>query len=369
VIQHLGQHAVGATEVFRVIRRDGFELLLTTHDRALEFEGRTYEPATLAAVSADRREAALRIGSQDVYGFVDGTKVLVSDMLTHAYRGAEVRMARLDFRMPWLTYERHRRWIRTLVRSGSQWTATLEARTAQLYEPQATRFGGNWQGPCPYELGGPFCKKDIAPWVFLAQVVTVVEPRSTVRFATDHIPANNPVTAQPFADNFYRDGSVEWLFDNAAGAPWTGLTTTTLTDSTQSWTVDEHAGKTVVIIRFAPAIVHAYRTILSNTVDTLTFASIGTTTSPVGTYTIVEASPLAGSVSPVVRHEHSTREFEFLLPTQRDIGIGQWALISPGCDGLRPTCRDKYDNLDNMGGDPFAPSGQDILVPPDEPAQ
>lgn len=74
----------------------------------------------------------------------------------------------------------------------------------------------------------------------------------------------------------------------------------------------------------------------------------------------------AGHVSAIYGYTHSTRECDFLMPTPKPIQVGDVGVASPGCDGLLTTCRDKFANQLNFGGDPFAPSASQIIEPVEE---
>jgi hypothetical protein len=54
------------------------------------------------------------------------------------------------------------------------------------------------------------------------------------------------------------------------------------------------------------------------------------------------------------------------VPTLYPIVVGDTAILRVGCDGLFSTCRDKFDNALNFGGDPFAPSAQKLIEPPED---
>ena len=75
----------------------------------------------------------------------------------------------------------------------------------------------------------------------------------------------------------------------------------------------------------------------------------------------------AGHVSAIVGYEHATRQCELLFPTPKPIQVGDVGIAKPGCDGLLTTCRDKFANQLNFGGDPFAPSASQIIEPVEEP--
>lgn len=353
MLQRLPLHTHTTTEVHKITRTDGDVLRLTSHDRDIWFDNELYKSTILQASSADRREAALRAGDQELYGYVDGESVLSSDLLTYAYRGARVETSVIDFVRPWLIYGQHTRWVRNITRSGSRWTAQVEGRTAQLDRPNAQRFGGSWHKECPYQLGGEYCKKDVSQWTFIAQVSAVSMARS--RFDLSYRPSES--------DNFYRDGSIEWLYsEGTTPAAWDALTSTTLTDSSESWVVDEHVGKHVVAVGSSSSTYSAL--ITSNTATVLTFEALGGSPTP-GTYTIAGDSDKLGASSPIISDIAATNRIDLLLPAPRAIAAGEWVRVHPGCDGLISTCHAKYDNVENHGGDQHAPSGHQIIEQPD----
>lgn len=55
-----------------------------------------------------------------------------------------------------------------------------------------------------------------------------------------------------------------------------------------------------------------------------------------------------------------TQTIELLVDTPFDISVGDKLSISPGCDKLLATCRDKFDNVLNFMGEPYVP-GNDVL--------
>lgn len=268
-------------DLVAITRTDGEVARFTNHDRTVTFLGTQFVPVTFAGMSAERREAALRSGNQELYGVIDGNYVLLPDLLGDLYRGAEVAHVVTDWSRPWLWVARHRKRIRNVNWTGTQWVATLESQAQIMTRPAGGRFGGVWAPPCPYKLGGPGCGRDISAWeIPTATVQTVVDSRMVVRFSVASWPGT-------WVDDEYRDGEVEWLTGDNAGV-----------------------------------------------------------------------------VSPIVRYVHSTREVELLLPTKFRIQVGDTAIGRVGCNGLATTCKDKFDWLDNHGGDALQPSAAKIVEPP-----
>ena len=49
------------------------------------------------------------------------------------------------------------------------------------------------------------------------------------------------------------------------------------------------------------------------------------------------------------------------IPFPYVVSPGETATVYEGCDGMRETCRDRFDNILNFDGEPFAP-GLDKVV-------
>jgi uncharacterized phage protein (TIGR02218 family) len=359
--------------VIKITRRDGFVLRVTDHDRTITFDNEKYRPIIVGELSAERREAALRSGDQEARGIVDGAIVTIPDLLGNLYRGAEVKDVILDWSNPRHIPVRHRKWIRAVNWTGSQWVGVMEARTQVLQRPAGGRFGGVFTQGCLYKLGDPLtCKRDISIGVVGPQglafsgagvkVQTIVDTLMKVEFYTATLAGSIP-------DDFFREGEFEWKWALAVvtGTNTATTTSTTLTDGTKTWTVNEHAGRDVRILSAAGGFVSGtkWARIVSNTSTVLTFATqanmsgLGAGTN----YDICGPSVNIGLISPIAYYTHATRYVEFLLPTTFPIVVGDSGIIRAGCDGLTGTCKEKFDNLLNHGGDPFAPSANAIIEP------
>ena len=198
----------------RIRAIEGTELLFTDHDRPLTVEARTYNPAGMAGVSADRREGGLRAGDQEVRGLLDGSTITLPQMHQERFRGATVHVLVVDWARPHIVYSRHTRVITTVVFDGSSFVGTLEGVTQHLTRPTGGRFGGHFSQTCQYELGNTFCKADISgETVSNAVAGTVVDPYLKVQWTTGSF--GPPSAAQ--VDGYYRDGSIVWKTGDNVG--------------------------------------------------------------------------------------------------------------------------------------------------------
>lgn len=267
----------------KITRRDSFKLRFTDHDRALTFEGELYEPITFAGMSAERREAGLRSGNQELYGIIDGVSVLLPDLLGYKYRDAEVAHVLTDWRYPWLAVARHRKFVRNVTWNGAHFVATLEGRSQRLSRPAGGDLSGSWVIKCPKKLasttGDHPCLADISAWTKAAATVNAVAGKLDLGFSTVGFGGT-------YVDDEYRDGEAEWI-----------------------------AGDNV------------------------------------------------GHISAIVGYVHASRSIKLLRPTPFPVQIGDQAIVRVGCDGLPGTCKTKFSNYVNFGGDPLAPSSSQIIEP------
>jgi uncharacterized phage protein (TIGR02218 family) len=350
-----------------VHRRDGTVMRLTDHDCVLEHGGYEWRPTRAAAMSAERREAGLRSSNQEAYGILDGLEVRVPDLQGDLYSGAMVENIVVDWAMPWVAFARHRKWIVEIEWEGSKWKATLDGRASQMQQRTGGRFGGAFTRTCPYQLGGQFCGVDMAVDAGFAhagaRVASIEVPAMIVAFDAATWPGT-------YEDDWFRDGEIQWLWAAAdeSGTATATTTLTTLTDSSKTWTPDEHVGKYVMMLTGAGGPVidgSSYAIITANTADTLTFAGGVGATHAIGThYDISPPCANAGMASPIAGYQHGTRRVSLLIPTAFPIAVGDGGIYRAGCDGLKGTCKTKFSNLDRFGGDPFAPSVAEILEPP-----
>ncbi len=343
----------------KLTRTNGEAVYMTDLDRALTFEGATYRPIVFAGMSAERREAAMRSGNQEAYGIIDGDYVVLPDLLGDRYRGAEVAHVITDFQLPLLVVARHRKWVRSVTFTGSAFVATLEGRTQVLTRPAGGRFGGFFTTVCPYKLGGVYCKKVLTgdDVQYGVRVATITKQRMSVT-------TTSATWSASLDDDYFRDGEMawRWALPVETGQATAGITLTTLTDSGQAWTVDEHVGRECRILSGAAGRVVDYMRISANTATTLTFD--GNNTYASGThYDVAGFCDNLGHVSPIAKYVDGTRAIELLFPTPFPIAVGDSGIVKVGCNGLKTTCKDKFSNLDNFGGDAEAPSAGKVVKP------
>lgn len=324
--------------LFRVTRTDGVILRFTDHDRTVTLDGYEYFPAALASITAERRESDLRASNQEARGIVDGTTILIPDLLGNKYRGAKVEQFLVDWRRPWVWHYKATKRIRMMSYDGSGWVATLEGLTSQLQQPVGGRFGGTHSQQCTYTLADPnTCRADIADDLIYdpTTLVTVSAGTTAILIAV----AGTPWTTDQWAGYYFhlRSGaqrgkerrvvsntsSVLRLDDALDAAPAAGLT---------GWLGRGPAVDTIVSQRMEFTLSAASFPTASSYVDN--FFRDGEIEWMTGNN--------VGTISPIVEYETGTRTLRLLLPTPFDIQSGDRGILRPGCDGLIGTCFTKF---------------------------
>lgn len=340
-----------------VKRTDGVWMYWADHDRPIVFEGKTYQPAHFVGMSNERREVGLRTADQEMHGILSssGDAMSVPDLLGHKYRGAEVWAVETDWRYPRRAIARTYKRVRGIRFDGLKWVAALESIASVLERNSGGRFNGVQTFECGYIYGGPYCRKDYSADVRKgAKVATVTDARLTFTIGAASFPG-------AFADDWFRDGEIEWLWATAVDSGNATATATSLTDGSKSWTVDEHVGRYLLVLDGVDGQWKDYALITANTATVLTYETLpGTPPYAAHDYEICPRSANHGKISPIIRHVNATREIELTLPTGADIAVGDRGDLRPGCNGLFTSCQAR-GNSDNFGGNHLQPQPGDVL--------
>ena len=188
---------------WRVARRDGVTLGLTTHDNDLWFDGVCHRAAPGMVPSAIRRSADFEPDSAEVQGALSHDSIAAADLAMGRYDGAAVQIGLVD----WESLERHviyRGTIGTVAEEAGAFTATLVSRKAELQRDPVPRTSPS----CRAVFAGPGCNLSPARFGRLARIV-----------AFD--PATNAVALSGTASlTEFVGGHLRWL-----DGPLAGITT------------------------------------------------------------------------------------------------------------------------------------------------
>lgn len=190
-----------ATATFwRIDRRDGVTLGLTSHDRDLWLGGVLHRAAPGMLPSAIRRSAGFAPDSAEVQGALTHDSLSAADLAAGRFDGAAVAIGIAD----WETREHavlYRGEIGALAEQAGRFTAELRSAKAELEADLVPRTGPT----CRAAFCGPGCTLSAARFTHEAMLETVDPAASRVTFT------GGPAFAA------MREGSLRWIDGPHAG--------------------------------------------------------------------------------------------------------------------------------------------------------
>lgn len=153
--------ASGATTLcwcWRLTRRDGVRLGFTDHDRALTFDGMTFEATAGFTASEIRDAVGLGVDNLEVESALSSGRLSDDDLAAGLYDDAEVEIFRVDWQAPANRVLMRSGSLGEVRRSGLSFTAEVRGLAHYLQQP-----GGRlYQYACDADLGDQRCKVDLA---------------------------------------------------------------------------------------------------------------------------------------------------------------------------------------------------------------
>lgn len=143
---------------WRLDRRDGVSIGLTSHDRDLLAQGLLYRAAPGMLPSAVSMGAGLNVESMDVKGALTTDVISAADLDAGRWDGAGVRLYLTDWSAPgemWLELARGE--LGAVERQGEAFAAELRGPVAQLDRPVAPETSPD----CRADLGDRDCRVDM----------------------------------------------------------------------------------------------------------------------------------------------------------------------------------------------------------------
>jgi uncharacterized phage protein (TIGR02218 family) len=190
----------GAATFWRIRRRDGVTLGLTSHDRDLWFDGVTHRAAPGMLPSAVRRSADLAPDSAEVHGALTHDSIAAVDLAAGRFDGAGVEIGVVD----WETLDRavlYRGEIGGVTEEAGRFGAELLSAKSALEVDLVPRTSPT----CRARFGGPGCALSVARFTHEAVLAAVYADENRAHFAG----------GPPVAD--LRHGSVRWIDGPQAG--------------------------------------------------------------------------------------------------------------------------------------------------------
>jgi uncharacterized phage protein (TIGR02218 family) len=199
VAERLGEPVNTLAFCWRIERRDGVTIGLTSHDRDLVIGGLTYRAAPGMTPSAVRSGIGLEGEDSDVAGALTSDAICEADLMAGRWDGAALELRLTQWWEPgalWLLLARGE--MGAVARKGEAFTAELLGAAVVLNEPVAPSTSPD----CRAQLGDRACRVDMAGRRRIVRVDAVAEAEVAVR---------------GLAAGAYAFGTLRWLNGANAG--------------------------------------------------------------------------------------------------------------------------------------------------------
>lgn len=154
---HLAAGVTTLCQCWKLTLGDGTVMGFTGHDRAITFDGVTYEPESGFDASEDTNATGFAVGGLEVIGALSSERLTAEDFAAGRYDGAAVRVYLVNWTTP---AERHLMRAGTLgevSREDGRFRAEIRGLAAALDQPQGRIF----RPACDADLGDARCGIDL----------------------------------------------------------------------------------------------------------------------------------------------------------------------------------------------------------------
>ncbi len=176
---------------------DGSVLGFTDHDRALSFDGTTFEPESGLDASEDTSETGFAIGGLEAVGALSSERLTTADLAAGLYDHAQVALWLVNWTTP---AERHLLRVGHLgevAREDGTFRAEVRGLAAELDQPNGRVF----RHSCDADLGDQRCGVDLDDGAWRG-TGTVIAASGRRRFTASGLGA--------FADDWFARGRLAW---------------------------------------------------------------------------------------------------------------------------------------------------------------
>ena len=154
---HLDAGATTLAWCWRLTRADGVVFGFTDHDRALQFDGTSFEPETGFTASELRASADLAVDAQDAEGVLSSDRITEADILDGRWDSAAVEVFRVNWAAPAQRVLLRRGAVGEIRRGRVAFVAEMRSLAHQLGQT----VGRVFQGACDARLGDARCGVDL----------------------------------------------------------------------------------------------------------------------------------------------------------------------------------------------------------------
>lgn len=168
---HLASGATSLCHCWKLTRKDGSQQGFTDHDRALVFDGLTFEAASGFTASNLESGLGLSPDNMEAEGALASDSIAEQDIALGKYDEASIELWRVNWREPEQRILLTKGTLGEIRRNGNQWLAEMRSQASKLESP----VGRVFQHHCDADLGDARCKVDLSSASFSGDgaVVTV----------------------------------------------------------------------------------------------------------------------------------------------------------------------------------------------------
>ena len=201
---HLASGATTICRVWALRRSDGGVLGFTDHDRALSFDGITYEPGSGMTARALAQATGLAVDNTEAFGALSADAIRDEDIAAGRYDGAELTIWQVNWANVGQRAQIFRGHLGEITRGDGAFSAELRGLTDVL----GREAGQIFHPRCSAVLGDARCGFDLAaPGYAVETVVEGVAEARVFDFAL----------MTGFADRWFEKGRLRVLSGAAAG--------------------------------------------------------------------------------------------------------------------------------------------------------
>lgn len=340
---HLAGTVTSLCSLWTITRLDGEVFRFTDHDRDVVYGGDTYYAAMGYDRTAIKNEATLSVDSLNVKSFFDSSQITEAELRAGLFDRAEVHIRMVDWSDPDGNGEikMRRGWLGevTVPLDSGVFSTELRGLTQALSQQLLEVY----QPECRTDLGSTKCKMPIQPSVLGRN--TAVTVGQFYRVVTDSLALGQ---AQ-YENRIYEvttagtTAVAQPVYDETPGNTTTDGTA--VLTARQAWT------------RHAVVATVTDRRVFTITVDEAR-AVDGWFANGAVTF---ESGDNDGKTTEIKEWIESSSRVTTYLPLPFDIQVGDRLRLYAGCDKMRATCFEKFNNVINFRGEPDLP-GLDALT-------
>lgn len=167
----LSREVVPIAWCWRIERRDGVTVGLTTHDRAISVDALVHSPAPGMRPSAVGQRIGLEAASLEIEGALSGSAIAEADLADGRWDGAAVRLSVVDWEQPDRRVVIAEGRLGRVTREGQRFEALMASRDPALERPACASTSPE----CRAMLGDRQCRVALAPLRMRAMVTDVGE--------------------------------------------------------------------------------------------------------------------------------------------------------------------------------------------------